>query len=661
MHTSRILARVSPDSTSPESLPPLPWDPAPLAARVLEGVGEGVAIYDRELRYRMFNRVMEERSGLSAAAVYGKPCYEIFPHMVTEGVVDDIRRALAGERVGTHDFRYRSPYNGRDGWYTSRLEPLTDEGGQIVGVIGHILDITDRKVAEAELRRSEARFRTIIEGAGDVVTILDRDGIARYSSPAVTTLLGWAVEECVGRNPIDRIHPDDREEVLALYRALVRVPEQPQRLQYRSLHADGSWRVMMSSARNLLGDPAVRGIVVTTRDMTAWVELQERLHQSQRIEAVGRLAGGVAHDFNNLLTVIRGNAQLLQAARALSSEAVAELDEIAQAAERAATLTRQLLAFSRQQVLQPRVLDLNAVVTGVWRLLERLVGAAVSLEFHPGASLGAVTADPVQVEQVLLNLVVNARDAMPGGGVLAIETGNVAVDDALAQRHAPMPAGRYVQLAVRDTGVGMDAVTMARAFEPFFTTKALGHGTGMGLSTVYGVVKQSGGYIWVDSEPGKGASFTIYLPVSEAPAPAPVPSPRPALVEGGRGSETILVAEDEPLVRAMTRRTLERAGYRVYQASNGEEALTIARELGDTLDLLITDIVMPVMGGRELVARLQHERPSLRILFMSGYTHERDAYLSEGGGVSHFLHKPFTLAELRERVRLLLDQGVGVA
>jgi two-component system, cell cycle sensor histidine kinase and response regulator CckA len=466
-------------------------------------------------------------------------------------------------------------------------------------------------------------------------------------------VLGLSPEEMIGRNPLDWVHADDQAMVLEMFRGILDPSAPASSVQYRSRHADGSWRRLNSTARNLLDDPGVRGIVVSSRDVTAWEELQTRLHQSQRIEAVGRLAGGVAHDFNNLLTVVRGNAQLLLASSSFTGEQLLELEEISQAADRAAALTRQLLAFSRQQVLQPRVLDLNAVIRSMASLLERLVGEAVTLEYGLGDALWTVTADPVQVEQVLLNLVVNARDAMPAGGGLAISTTNVVANETFAQAHAPMPPGQYVCLALRDSGTGMDPATLARVFEPFFTTKALGQGSGMGLSTVYGVVKQSGGYIWVDSAVGQGTTFSIYL--SRATAEARPAAPLADSEEGRRGSETILVVEDEQLVRALTRRTLERSGYRVYEASNGAEALTVARELGGGLQLVITDVVMPVMGGRELAAALRHERPSLSVLFMSGYTHEREAHLTSGGGMSHFLHKPFTLDELRNRVRLLLD------
>ncbi len=656
-HPPHAVNSETPDTPAPTA-PPWSHDADQLARRVLESTSVGIAVYDRDLRYRFWNHAMAERTGATAEELYGRVCFEIFPHIRDEGLIAYLERALNGERVLSPDYHYRSPFNGAEGWAITRFEPYRDDTGAIIGVIAQSRDTTARRrAAEAAaeaMERSEAQFRTIIESASEIVSILDASGIMRYASPALSPTIGWAPEEAIGRNPIDRVHPDDRSSVLEAFRETLRLPGQTHRVQYRSQHANGSWRTLLSSTRNLLDDPSVNGIVVTSRDVTDWVELQVRLQQSQRIEAVGRLAGGVAHDFNNLLTVISGNAQALLAAVQLPEALREEMDEIAQAADRAATLTRQLLAFSRQQVLQPRVLDLNEVLRGIWTLLQRLVGESVTLELRAADSFGAVTADPVQVEQVLINLAVNARDAMPDGGRLVIETTAVTADATFTRRHEPMPAGEYICLQVRDSGSGMDDTTMARAFDPFFTTKALGHGTGMGLATVYGIVKQSGGYIWVESAGGTGTTFTIYLPQS-APAER-VTLPQVGARELRRGSETILVAEDEPLVRAMARRTLERAGYRVLEASNGLEALAAAAALGEELDLLLTDIVMPEMGGRELAATLRRERPSLRILFMSGYTHEREAHLSAGEGISHFLHKPFTLHELRERVRLLLDE-----
>ncbi len=646
------MSSESPDAAGAD-LSPLFLDTERLARRVLESTSEGIVVYDRELRYRFWNHAMAERTGASAEELYGRVCHDVFPHIREQGLLPLLERALAGERVQSPDYHFISPFNGVEGWASTRFEPYRDDAGTIIGVIAHSRDATARRRAAEAMERSESQFRTIIESASEIVSILDATGIMRYASPALTPATGWEQEQMVGYNPIERVHPDDRASVLQIFRDILKEPGETHRVQYRSQHADGSWRTLLSAARNLLDDPSVNGIVVTSRDVTEWVELQARLQQSQRIEAVGRLAGGVAHDFNNLLTVIRGNAQALLAAGRLPDALREEMDEIAQAADRAATLTRQLLAFSRQQVLQPRVLDLNTVVRGLWTLLQRLVGEGVTLDLHAGESLGAVTADPVQVEQVLINLAVNARDAMPDGGRLHIETESVTADAEFARQHEPMSAGPYVRLQVSDTGTGMDATTMARAFDPFFTTKSMGHGTGMGLATVYGIVKQSGGYIWVESTLGVGTTFTIYFPVS-APAVRVITPQGPAR-ELRRGSETILVVEDEELVRSMARRTLEREGYRVHEAANGVEGLAVATQLGEALDLLLTDMVMPEMGGRELAATLRVERPSLSILFMSGYTHERDSELESGEGISHFLHKPFTLHELKERVRLMLD------
>ena len=639
---------------------PASWHPERFAWHLLQGAGEGITVYDRDLRYRVWNRFMEERTGRSSAETLGRLAVEVFPVMAESGTLGFLQRALAGEVVTTPDLSFDTPSGGK-GWYVGRYQPYRDDEGRIIGVIGHFHDTTERRAGEDRLRRSEARLRAIVEGGSDLVVLLDGAGIATYVSPAISTMLGIDPADFVGKNPLARVHPDDRARVLAGFAAVRRTPELPIRVQYRTRHADGGWRMLLTTAKCLLDDPAVQGIVTSSRDVTEWQELQERLHQSQKIEAVGRLAGGVAHDFNNLLTVISGNARMLLADEDEASswdERRGELEEIAQAAGRAATLTRQLLAFSRQQVLQPRVLDLNEVVTGMWALLDRLGGDGVAAAKRLQEPLGAVMADPVQVEQVLLNLVVNARDAMPDGGSLVIETANERVDEAGARRHLPMPPGDYVTLAVHDTGTGMDPKTLARAFEPFFTTKALGQGTGMGLSTVYGIVKQSGGYIWADSAPGTGTSFRIYLPRTASPAAVatrPVDAAAPSL-SAAPASGTIVVVEDEPLVRAVTRRTLERAGYRVHDAADGAEALRLVRALDVVPDLVITDIVMPVMGGRELAATLGRELPGLRVLFMSGYTHERQAHLGDESGVSRFLHKPFSLDELRQRVRSLLEE-----
>ncbi len=379
--------------------------------------------------------------------------------------------------------------------------------------------------------------------------------------------------------------------------------------------------------------------------------LKEQLRLSQKLEAVGRLAGGIAHDFNNLLTVIMGSADLLL--RRLDGDDRELVDEIGHAAERAAALTHQLLAFSRRQVLEPQVLDLNAAVSETTRMLGRLIGEHIELVARLDPALGSVRVDPSQLEQVIMNLTLNARDAMPAGGRLTIETANVDLDEPSAAPQFVIQPGRYVVLAVTDTGCGMDAETRARLFEPFFTTKEPGKGTGLGLATVYGVVKQSGGYIAAESEPGRGSAFRIYLPrvegrTTEAPLGL-VPSC------SFDGSETILLAEDDDAVRRLVRRALEERGYTVLEAPDGRAALEIGERHGGPLDLLITDVVMPAMGGNEVAVQLTIRYPGLRVLYTSGYSGD---YFQRGNpGVSPLLKKPFTLDSLVEKVRQVLDEG----
>jgi signal transduction histidine kinase/CheY-like chemotaxis protein len=426
------------------------------------------------------------------------------------------------------------------------------------------------------------------------------------------------------------------------------------REEYGFRHKDGSWRTLESVVSNLLDNPAVTGIVINSRDVTERRTLESQFRQAQRLEAVGRLAGGVAHDFNNVLTAIAGYSDLLLEDLDARDPKRQDVEEIRAAAQRAATLTRQLLAFSRKQVLQSRVLDLNAVVQALEKMLQRLIGEDVELVFSPGADLRPVRADPGQIEQVILNLAVNARDAMPRGGKLTIETANVELDATYVRDHHGAVPGRYVLLAVSDTGVGMEPETRSHIFEPFFTTKEPGKGTGLGLATVYGIVKQSGGYVWVYSEPGRGATFKIYLPWVDEQVPT---QHQVAAVSLVGGSETVLLAEDDPSVRDVVGEVLTQKGYRVLRAPDGQTALDLARGHLGEIQLLVTDMVMPGMAGRELAEAVAARRPGIRVLYMSGYTDDavvRHGVLEQG---MPYIQKPFSAAGLAAKVREILDRA----
>jgi PAS domain S-box-containing protein len=513
--------------------------------------------------------------------------------------------------------------------------------------------ITERTAALNALREREEYFRSLIENAADPVLIIDADGKMRYASPAFERVLGYSPDEVMGRSAMEIIHAS---EIDRAYEVFGRVFDGAGRIVTSEVvmrHKDDSWRTLVITARNLLNDPAVHGLVVNLRDVTDQKLLAEQLRLSQRLESVGQLAGGIAHDFNNLLTVIKLHGELLADAVAPGGPAADDVAQIRAAADRAAGLTRQLLAFSRRQILQPRVLDLNAVVTSISPMLRRLIDENIEFALLP--SLGekpTVLADPGQLEQVLVNLAVNARDAMPDGGALTMETQVVELDEKYIDSHNVVMPGTYVLLSVSDTGTGMDSATRSRLFEPFFTTKEPGKGTGLGLATVYGIVKQSGGYIWVYSEPGEGSIFKIYLPLvaDELSPERPVVSTPLA-----RGTETVLLVEDEEAVRMLARRILERSGYVVLEARHGGDAIMVSEQFAGTIHLLVSDVVMPHMGGRELVENLRPKRPDMRILYMSGYTD--DDVLKRGLVDSHdaFIQKPFSAHALTRTVRDTLD------
>ncbi len=527
---------------------------------------------------------------------------------------------------------------------------ITFQGESAVLVMAH--DITSRKRQEERLRLERAYFERLFESAPQAIVIVDNAGAVVRANREFTELFGYSQQELIGQLVDEMIVPDDlKQEARSVTQAVAR--GKATELETRRLRKDG--RLVDVS---ILGAPvqidreqiAVYGIYT---DITDRRRLERQLQQSHRMEAVGQLAGGIAHDFNNLLTAILGNCEILLSDLDARDPHYLDVEEIKRAGDRAASLTRQLLAFSRKQYLRPKIIDLNEIVRETESLLSRLIDESIELVTHLDPQLGHVKADPGQLEQVIVNLVINARDAMPEGGRLTIVTSNAQVDAESARVHQPALNGRYVTLSVADTGTGMDPQTQTRIFEPFFTTKEKGKGTGLGLSTVYGIVKQSGGHIWVDSEVGRGTNFIIHFPEVDADTEI-----RPLYTEEADplgGSDTVLLVEDEEIVRNLLQRVLEKLGYNVLHARNAADALALSNRYAGPIDLLVTDVVMPGMNGRELARQLTDSRPGARVLYMSGYLDMRGRKVDLGPDAA-FLQKPFTPDVLGRKIREVLDK-----
>jgi PAS domain S-box-containing protein len=581
-----------------------------------------------------------------------------------------------GKILGTFAIYYKQPR-------TPDAEHL-----QLIANATHLAGIAiEHDRAKAELRAAEARYRTLVERLPAITYIaeLGAGGPWHYVSPQIETMLGFSPAEWLSdpMNWMNHIHPDDREIALAAEKLFQETHELFQ-AEYRMFARDGRL-IWFRDEAVLLRETDGHELLMqgVMHDITERKRLEDQLRHSQKMEAVGQLAGGVAHDFNNLLMLIQAHNENLRDRLAPNDPAHKDALEIESAVTRAASLTNQLLAFSRKQVLKPKVLDLNAVLADVAQMLHRLIGENIEVSVAPAASLGRVKADPGQMEQVILNLAVNSRDAMPYGGSLTITTSDVELDENDSRSHEGAPAGKYVMLAVRDTGGGMDTETQAHMFEPFFTTKAPGKGTGLGLATVYGVVKQSDGWIWVDSEQGRGTTFKIYLPrveesrveksrvqesrvqksmISESATEEPRAQKRPAsktspsLGTAPKGTETVLVVEDQDGIRDIVRESLRRNGYKVLVAVDGNEALEMASAYPDPIHLLVTDLVMPNIGGRELAQRLMPLRPGMKVLFMSGYSEHSALEIEVTDQPATVLQKPFSLDALARNVRRVLDE-----
>jgi PAS domain S-box-containing protein len=622
---------------------------------LLESTGEGIYGLDHEGRCTFINRAGAAMLGYMPEELLDRELHPIIhhhrpggaPYASSECPIYTAFREGRGVRVEDESF-WRKDGTAFPVSYTSY--PAAEGGFR--GAVVTFQDITERRRAEAALRLRDRAIRAVAQG----ILITDAtqpDNPIIFASPGFEQLTGYTAAEVVGRNCRFLQGPDSDREAVARVRTAVK-DGQPCVVELLNYRQDGTafWNELsISPVRD--EDGQLTHFVGVQADVTARRRLEEQYRQAQKMEAVGQLARGIAHDFNKLLTIINGYADLLLQSLPPADPSRELLAEIHRAGERSAGLTRQLLAFSRRQVIAPRVLDLHTVLADTEKMLRRMIGEDVRLTTAPGPGLWPVRADPGQVEQVLLNLAVNARDAMPTGGRLTIETRNVELDDEYARAHHGARAGPHVLLAVSDTGCGMTPEVKARIFEPFFTTKGPGKGTGLGLATVYGIVAQSGGHVGVYSEPGVGTTFKVYLPRAEGVAGGS--KLRTGALAPPRGSETVLLVEDDPGVRAITRHVLAGCGYTVLEAGDGDEAVRAAGRHARSIHLLVTDVVMPGQGGRAVAERLQEMRPGLKVLYVSGYTDDavfRHGVLHEA---VNFLQKPFTTMALALKVREVLD------
>ena len=618
-------------------------------AQLADSISEVFYLVEADYSRTLFiNDAYEEIWGRSKQSLYDNP------RSFVDAVHPEDRAALfehmgsaqRGETTAHLDFRVIRP-NGDVRLVTSRAVAIRNERGEVYRISGVALDITERQEARQALEESEQRFRKLVDASFDAIVITQLGVVREVNRGFVEMFRLESEANAIGRPAVEFSAPETRDMVDRHVREGIEGA-----YDFVGLRADGTKILVAVTARahEVDGRP---GRISALRNVTNQRTLEEQFRQAQKMEAVGRLAGGVAHDFNNLLTVISSHAQFIHDELGPHDPRREDSDQILKASATAASLTRQLLAFSRQEVIQQRRVDLRSLVASSDKLLRRLIGEDVTLNTMLSDHPLVVNVDAGQFEQVMMNLAVNARDAMPRGGTLTIETSLAELDDTYAEAHWPATAGKFAMIAISDTGVGMDKQTRARIFEPFFTTKEVGKGTGLGLATVYGIVKQSGGFIWVYSEPSRGTTFKVYLPLhgeSDSAAAADAASP----TELPRGTEAVLLAEDAPAVRSAVRRILERLGYSVLEAPSGKAALDIARHQQTHVDLLITDVVMPEMSGRELAEQFVALRPHGKVLYMSGYTD--DAVLRHGVLSSdvEFIQKPFTKEMLANKIRAVL-------
>jgi len=624
-------------------------------AHLLNTVEQAVIATDLDGIVTYWNQFAEKLYGWTVAEAVGRNIRELTTPEMNQNQADQIMKKLSAGKSWSGEFTVRNKGGKTFPAYVSN-SPVIDNDGKISGIVGVSVDITERNRVVTALRQAEDKYRTLVESSPAIVYLAEPHPpfSTIYVSPNITKF-GYTTEEWFSRPDmwINLIHPEDRERVLRTIADALR-QNLDTNLEYRITAGDGTIHWLQDRGRFVSDEQGNRtGWQGVMLEITETKALEEQLRQSQKLESVGMLAGGIAHDFNNMLTAINGYSNLTLRKLAADDPLRHNIEEIKKAGDRSADLTRQLLAFSRQQMMQPVILDLNGAIVDTNKMLQRVLGEDIQLTTTLNPRVGRIKADPGQLSQIITNLAINARDAMPQGGILIIETDNVFLDPDYARRHTGVLPGPYVRLTVSDNGAGMSDKTKEHLFEPFFTTKAVGQGTGLGLATVYGIVKQSGGSIEVYSEEGIGTTFKVYLPrVADQAAPEKTKGLSAQL---HKGTETILLVEDEDIVRRLSRQILEESGYTVFEARNGSHALEICEQEDCKFDLLMTDVVMPQMGGRELAEKLRSRLPDIKILFTSGYTD--DAVVRHGviEADTNFIQKPFSPDKLAEKIREILD------
>jgi two-component system, cell cycle sensor histidine kinase and response regulator CckA len=611
-----------------------------------------VFLKDSGGRYVMVNRQFEKSFGVTREEVLGRTDSEIFESEQAKTFAENDRVVI--ESGVEMEFDEVAHYT--TGTRTSLVLkfPVRDENGVITGLGGVTTDVTERLAVEEARRRADERFRILVENARDVIFTLCPEGIFLSVNPACEVISGWTPSDWIGKNYEGLIFEDDRSLAAARFAEVLR-GSQPAPYELRAIRKNGSIFTVEVTMSPIMEEGRIVYALGIARDITDRRHLEDQLRQAQKMESIGQLAGGVAHDFNNILTVIHGHAALVDSVQNLPREVRDSISQITLAADRAANLTRQLLAFSRRQLLQPQPLDLNEIVIEMSKMLRRILGEDILLEVVPTYPLPIASGDSGMIEQVIMNLAVNARDAMPGGGRLVISTDVYERKPGDTQPNPDIPAGPFVRLTVADSGSGIAPEHLPRIFEPFFTTKGVGRGTGLGLATIYGIVQQHRGWITVDSQPGHGTVFQVYLPAEASTGQIKETSPTHKAVPSG-GSERILIVEDEAAVRSLVCSVLQRLGYGVIEAHSGVEALQLWREQRGAIDLLLTDIVMPGgINGRELAEWLLTDEPDLRVIYTSGYAADAvsgDFQFIDG---KNFLQKPYPPGRLAEVIRRTLD------